>query len=69
MPTKAPNLRGDDQDDLYSFWFPRRSTPFQNGVLGLFLGLCLLGLTGAASAQEYQIIAFDVPDAGTRRNP
>jgi len=36
------------------------STP----LLGLFLGLCLLGLSHTASAQEYDIITFDVPGAG-----
>jgi len=34
-------------------------------LLGLFTALCLLGLSLTASAQEYQIIAFDVPGAGT----
>ena len=37
------------------------STP----LLGLFLVLCLLGLILTASAQEYHIITFDVPGAGT----
>ena len=41
-----------------------RSTPFQNGVLGLFLGLCLLGLSVTASAQEYDIIGISLTNEG-----
>ncbi len=39
----------------------RYSTP----LVGLFLVLCLLGFSLTASAQEYHIITFDVPGAGT----
>jgi len=46
-----PNIR-------FVSWY---STPLR----GVFMGLCLLGLSLTASAQEQHIITFDAPGAGT----